>query len=119
MLAGLLGFTVYRQKKTASQQGAIKPMTSLGRLQLAPQQHLHLIECGDRAFLVGSTNSQISLLQSLPLDTIRTPKEDEPPRQSVSAAPFSEYVTTLPAPPDFAALLQRQSAATASREPLN
>lgn len=75
LLAGLMGFAWYRHKKSPAGQYKANALSSLGKIQLSPNQHVHLIHCGPDVLLVGATNNQISLLHTLPLSAL--PKQDE------------------------------------------
>ncbi len=116
LLAGLLGGTLYWNKKKAAQHTPVKQLHNLGRIQLGPQQHIHLIECGDEAFLVGATQSQITLIQKLPLTSIQLAEKTESTAQSIKTDGFSSPSSTLIETQGFAALLQHQTAALPLQE---
>lgn len=119
LLAGLLGGTLYWNKRKAAQQTPVKQLHNLGRIQLGPQQHIHLIECGDEAFLVGATQSQITLIQKLPLTSIQLASQSESATQTIEASGFSAPSTTQVETHGFAALLQHRTASLPIQEPLS
>ena len=112
LLAGLLGFAAYRHKKTASAKPALEQFQNLGRLQLSPQQHLHLIGCGNDVFLIGATNNQISLLHRIAPNSpsshpVTAEAQQEMPSPLYSAPSSTHFIST-----NFASQLQQQIGAT-------
>ena len=111
LLAGLIGFAFYWQKKINA--GGIQPSSlhSLGKIQLNPNQHVHLIGCGPDALLVGSSNSQITLLHQIPLDKLQSKpanKVAEVVEPTSYSTPSSTHINNM----DFGFLLSQQSLST-------
>ena len=104
LLMALIGYSFFHFKKKAKERPSIKSMSSLSRLQLGANQHVHLIQCGDDTFLIGTTSSQITLLQQVPLSSllegIDTYTSSPPPSYS-----FSTPTSTSSNSGDFAAIL--------------
>lgn len=119
LLAALLGGTLYWNKRKAAQQTPVKQLHNLGRIQLGPQQHIHLIECGDEAFLVGATQTQITLIQKLPLTSIQLAAQTDNTSEAIKTDGFSTPSTTLIETQGFAALLQHQSASLPLQDALS
>ena len=109
LLLALIGYIYYRHKKTEQERASIKSLKTLNRIQLSPNQHLYLIECGQDALLIGATNSQITLLQHVPLVSLMDNSMNESLR-SVSYT-FTSPVSTQKEQGDFASLLHSYSSA--------
>lgn len=65
ILIGGGAFALYLKKKPMAGAPGL-PIESLGTLQLAPNQQLRLVSCGEEVLLLGVTSGQISLLRSFP-----------------------------------------------------
>ena len=107
LLLGLIGAAIYQQKKTKTPASAAPEFSNIGRLQLSPQQHVHLISCGEELLLVGATNTQITLLHQVAAGALQERTSICPPKAHFQAPQFSTPSTTLPGEPNFAALLHR------------
>ena len=100
LLLGLIGAAVYRHRKKDTALDPERNVRNLGRLQLGPQQHLHLIGLGDEVLLVGATNTHITLLHQI------TPARPAGGGPAIPAPHFSTPTATLHARTDFSTLLQ-------------
>ena len=109
LLLLLIGYMYYRYKKNEKEKAPIKSLKTLNRIQLAPNQHIYLIECGYEALLIGATNTQITLLEKLPLSSL-TPDQCSESTRPVSYT-FSAPVSTQQEPGDFASLLRSYTSA--------
>ena len=109
LLLALIGFMYYRHKKNEKEKGPIKSLKTLNRIQLAPNQHIYLIECGNDALLIGATNTQITLLKNIPLSSL-SPGQIGESTEPVSYS-FTAPVSTQTDPGDFASLLHSYSSA--------
>ena len=107
LLLGFIGYAVYRNKKKPALPLPVQQFQNLGRLQLAPQQHIHLIGCGDEVFMVGATNNQISLLHQINPSMQTGSTVSQRPSPSMEAPQFSSPSTTLLDASSFAALLHK------------
>ena len=108
LLAGLIGFAVYWQKKNNTGQLSQHTLHSLGKIQLSPNQHVHLIGCGPDALLVGSGNNQITLLHQIPLQKLQEPASDnviEVLKTPKYSTPTSTHINNM----DFGFLLSQQN----------
>ncbi len=108
LLAGLLGFAVYWQKKHTKQQLHVGNLNTLGKLQLGPGQLVHLVQCGEEALLVGTSNNQITLLHHFPNNTLATPAPNTEAMGTVPAPTYSSPSTTAANNDNFGVLLQQQ-----------
>ncbi len=107
LLAGLLGFATYWQKKQAKQQVHLGHLNTLGKLQLGPGQLVHLVQCGEEALLVPTSNNQITLLHHFSKQNLAKPN---PVAQPVIPAPtYSSPSTTAANNDNFGVLLQQQN----------
>lgn len=109
LLLALIGYMYFRYKKAEKEKTPIKSLKTLNRIQLAPNQHIYLIECGHEALLIGATNSQITLLNSIPLASLTQDQLDESMRSI--AYPFTTPNSTQKETGDFASLLHSYSSA--------
>ena len=108
LLVGLLGFAYYWRKKSPMGHIPANSLRSIGKIQLSPNQHVHLIGCGQDALLVGTNNSQITLLHQLPLQDLNA-REEQHHFGVLNAPQFSIPRSTIPDTPNFGMLLQQQS----------
>ena len=109
LLLALIGYMYFRYKKAEKEKAPIKSLRTLNRIQLSPNQHIYLIECGYDALLIGATNTQITLLKNIPLASL-TPDQLDESMRSVSY-PFTAPNSTQMEPGDFASLLHSYSSA--------
>ena len=109
LLLALMGYMYFRYKKTEQERASIRSLKTLNRIQLSPNQHLYLIECGKDALLLGATNTHITLLKNVPLASLKDDSANESAR-SVSYS-FTAPVSTHQDPGDFASLLHSYSSA--------
>ena len=109
LLLALIGFMYYRHKKTTQESPHGKSLKTLNRLQLGPNQHIFLIECGQDALLISATNSQINLLKKMPLASLAEGQHEE--HLHPTSYTFSAPVSTQKDPGDFASLLHSYSSA--------
>lgn len=111
LLAGLIGFAFYWQKKSSKNLLTVNSLHSLGKIQLSPNQHVHLIGCGPDALLVGTNNAQITLLHQLSMHDLEDGKENS----AVNAPQYCAPSSTLQNNPNFGVLLQQQNLTTQSQ----
>lgn len=109
LLAGLLGFAVYWQKKHGKQHDLPGNLHTLGKLQLGPGQLVHLVQCGEEAVLVGTSNNQITLLHHFPNQNLATATRDAAVTPHVLANSYSSPSTTAANNDNFGVLLQQQN----------
>ncbi|MEM8486304.1 MAG: flagellar biosynthetic protein FliO [Bacteroidota bacterium] len=107
LLAGLLGFATYWQKKQSKQQIHAGNLNTLGKLQLGPGQLVHLVQCGEEAVLVGTSNNQITLLHHFSRQNLAKPAPAATP--AIPAPTYSSPSTTAANNDNFGVLLQQQN----------
>ncbi|GIV59795.1 MAG: hypothetical protein KatS3mg043_0884 [Rhodothermaceae bacterium] len=102
LLGGGLGLAYYLRRRSPGGAGSAIPLRPLGQLQLAPQQQLRLVACGDDVLLLGVTTGQITLLKTYPRETLEPPGETTPtetpgiaPGEPPPGRPFAELLETL------------------------
>ncbi|MFK7846911.1 MAG: flagellar biosynthetic protein FliO [Rhodothermales bacterium] len=116
LLFGLMGFALYWYKKTPKVQLPIGTLNTLGKIQLSPNQHVHLIGCGQEALLVGTSSSQITLLHQFPLQKLEQEKTESATVSVIEAPHYSTASSTLYNNSDFGILLQQQSLSTPAHQ---
>lgn len=109
LLVGLIGFALYWQRKKAPGKAPAAALQSMGKIQLNPNQHIHLISCGKEALLIGTTSSQVTLLHQLPLTHLKQETEETAIVKAGAAPQYSTPSTTNLDTADFGILLQHQS----------
>ena len=112
LLVGLMGFAYYRQKKVKHNALPLQQFKNLGRLQLGPQQHIHLIGCGSEVFMVGATNQHVTLLHQVMPDALAEPFPPKTAAPSIAGPTFSRPSSTQLDPYGFPSLLQHKVAAS-------
>lgn len=117
LLLGLIGFAMYWQKRSANTTQQFDVLQKLGKLQLSPNQHVHLIGCGKDVLLVGTSGSQMTALHQLPLDRLHAtaPKESNKSEETINAPQYCAPSSTLRDNPDFGVLLQQFSLTSQSK----
>ena len=119
LLVGMLGFAWYWRKKSPMAQLPANALRTIGKIQLSPNQHVHLIGCGQDALLVGTNNAQITLLHQLPLQNLSA-HETQRHFGVVDSPQYSTPSSTQLNAPDFGMLLQQNSFTTGQQpEPTN
>ena len=93
LLAGGAGLALFLRRRSREGGGSATPLESIGRMTLAPNQHLRLVRCGDDVLLLGVTTGQITLLKSYPGDAFDA--ASEPSEVSASIATETSFSTLL------------------------
>lgn len=109
LLFGLMGFGLFWYKKTPKAQLPMGTLNTLGKIQLSPSQHIHLIGCGQEALLVGTSSSQITLLHQFPMQNLEQENTQKIPASVIEAPQYSTASSTLYTNSDFGILLQQHS----------
>ncbi len=112
LLIGLMGFALFWYKRTPKAQLPLGTLNTLGKIQLSPNQHVHLIGCGQEALLVGTCSSQITLLHQFPLQKLEQEQAKTALSGVIEAPHYSTASSTLYTNSDFGILLQQQSLST-------
>ncbi len=88
ILIGGVGLAVHLRRREGGGGSGGLPLRTLGQMQMAPQQHLRLVSCGEDVLLLGVTAGQITLLKSYPKDAFPSAEEPEAsPAASAASAP--------------------------------
>ncbi len=100
ILIGGVGLAVHLRRREGDGVSGALPLRTLGQMQMAPQQQLRLVSCGEDVLLLGVTAGQITLLKSYPKDAF-------PANEGPETAPAAPPVLATPQAEPFAAVLRR------------
>ncbi len=113
LLASMIVFGFIWHKKTGGKLSPAESLQVLGKIQLNPNQHIHLVRCGENALLLGATNSQITLLHQVPSKQLENRLESST-IDTKNAPQYSATTSTLMHNPDFGVMLQEHNFSQAS-----
>lgn len=87
IVIGLIYLSLYalRRFTNLSSGRAGRVLRTVESLRLAPRQAVHLIQVGDRTFLIGATDGGLQTLAEVELDHTGAAQTTPPPTQPVSA----------------------------------
>ena len=100
ILIGGVGLAVHLRRREGGDASGGLPLRTLGQMQMAPQQQLRLVSCGEDVLLLGVTTGQITLLKSWPKDAF-------PAHEGPETAPAASSAPAALQDEPFAAVLRR------------
>ncbi len=100
ILIGGVGLAVHLRRREGGGAGGGLPLRTLGQMQMAPQQQLRLVSCGEDVLLLGVTAGQITLLKSYPKDAF-------PAVEGPEASPIARPLPAASQAEPFADVLRR------------